>query len=152
MFVYRIARTEHIRDITGTGAKLYGGRWNQKGVALIYTSETHSLATVEFLVHVSLPNVPADLSIATIDIPDDVVLEEIAASSLPRNWREYPAPLEPVDLGTAWMRANRSLLLRVPSAVVGHEYNILINPSHQDISRVVIVEIESYTFDKRLVQ
>lgn len=152
MFVYRIARTEHIRYLTGTGAKLYGGRWNQKGAALIYTSETRSLATVEFLVHVSLPNVPDDLSIATIDIPDDVVLEEVAASSLPRNWHEYPAPLELADLGTAWIRANRSLLLRVPSAVVEHEYNILINPSHQDISRIVLVEVESYMFDKRLMQ
>ena len=152
MLVYRIARTEHIRDLTGTGARLYGGRWNHSGTALIYASETRSLATVEFLVHVSPPHAPTDLSMATIEIPDDLVPEEVAASSLPRNWRDFPAPLELAELGTSWARAHRNLLLRVPSAVVEHEYNILINPSHADMSRVALVKVESYTLDKRLVR
>jgi len=151
MFIYRIARTEHIRDLTGTGARLYGGRWNHPGTALIYTSETRSLATVEFLVHVSPPHAPTDLSMATLEILDDVAPEGVAVSSLPRNWRDFPAPLELAELGTSWARARRSLLLRVPSAVVEHEYNILINPSHADMLRVVLVEVESYTLDERLV-
>lgn len=134
------------------GARLYGGRWNHPGTALIYTSETRSLATVEFLVHVSSSHVPIDLSMATIEIPGDIVAEEVAVSSLPRNWRDTPAPLELAELGTYWARAHRSFLLRVPSAVVEHEYNVLINPLHADMSRIVLVEVESYTLDERLVR
>ncbi len=152
MLVFRIARKEHIRDLTGTGARLYGGRWNHPGTALVYASETRSLATVEFLVHVSLPDAPTDLGIATIEIPDDEAPEHVGLSSLPKNWQDYPAPLELAELGTSWARSNQGLLLRVPSSVVENEYNILINPTHPGIAKVTLVEVQGYRFDKRLVR
>ena len=152
MLVYRIAGTGHVRDLTGAGARLYSGRWNHRGTALIYTSETRSLATVEYLVHVSLPYAPTGLNIATIGIPDDIGPEAIELSSLPRNWQDFPAPLELADVGTSWVQAKRSLLLRVPSAVVQHEHNLLINPSHTDMSRVVLVDVERLALDERLLR
>lgn len=152
MFGYRIAKTTHIRDLTGIGARLYGGRWNHKGTALIYASQTRSLATVEFLVHLSLPQTPTDVSMATIEIPDDVRPEAIVLGSLPSNWRTYPAPPELADLGTAWAQAKRSLLLRVPSAVVEHEFNILINPAHPDMPRVSLVDVKKVTINGRLLR
>jgi len=150
MLVYRIAKSEHIRDLTGAGARLYGGRWNRRGTALVYTSETRSLATVEFLVHVSLPYVPTDLNMATIQIPDDERLDELDPSGLPSNWRSFPAPPELAELGTSWPRSNQSLALRVPSAVVEHEFNVLINPTHPSMERVDILWVEIYTLDRRL--
>ena len=92
MRVYRIAKTKYIRDLSGTGARMYGGRWNKKGVGILYTSENRALATVEYLVHVSSSIVPAELSIAMIQIPDDISPKEISISDLPANWRDYPAP------------------------------------------------------------
>jgi len=151
MLVYRIAKKDVVKDLTGTGAKLYGGRWNHRGTAVVYTSETRALAAVEFLVHVSLSNVPRGLIIATIEIPDDIVPEEAPRASLPRGWRDYPAPREVADLGTRWVKSNKSLLLRVPSAVVEQEYNILINPLHSDMGKVVLQGVEKFEFDKRLV-
>jgi len=151
MLVYRIAKKDVVKDLTGTGAKLYGGRWNHRGTAVAYTSETRALAAVEFLVHVSLSNVPRGLIIATIEIPDDIVPEEAPRASLPRGWRDYPAPREVADLGTRWVKSNKSLLLRVPSAVVEQEYNILINPLHSDMGKVVLQGVEKFEFDKRLV-
>jgi len=151
MLVYRIAKKDVVKDLTGTGAKLYGGRWNHRGTAVVYTSETRALAAVEFLVHVSLSNVPRGLIIATIEIPDDIVPEEVPRASLPRGWRDYPAPREVADLGTRWVKSNKSLLLRVPSAVVEQEYNILINPLHSDMGKVVLQGVEKFEFDKRLV-
>lgn len=150
MLVYRISKTEHIADLTGTGARLYGGRWNHRGTAMIYTSETRALATVEYLVHVSLPGAPMDLSMTTVKIPDEIVAKEVLPSSLPQNWREYPGPPDLADLGTEWAHSRRGLLLRVPSAVVEHEYNILINPLHQNASLIVIVETEPCKLDERL--
>jgi len=150
MLVYRIAGTRHIRDLTGIGARLYGGRWNHRGTALFYASESRSLATVEYLVHLSMPEVPAGLSIATLEIPDDIRSGEIRPSSLPKNWREHPAPAALAELGTRWARANRGLLLRVPSAVVEEEFNVLINPAHPDMARVAIVQVERYRMNSRL--
>jgi len=151
MFLYRISKRAHIKDLTGAGARLYGGRWNHRGVPLVYTSESRSLATVEYLVHLSLPEAPSDLSIATLEVPDDIVLEELDPSSLPKNWRDSPAPVELADLGTEWARSKTLLLLRVPSAVVEHEHNMLINPAHDGMSRVKLVKIEPYKLDERLM-
>jgi RES domain-containing protein len=152
MRVYRIAKNKYIHDLSGTGARMYGGRWNDKGIAVVYTSESRALATVEYLVHLPLSIIPTELSIASIEIPDDASREEISTSELPANWRDYPAPLELAELGTHWALTNDTLLLRVPSAVVNHEFNILINPSHSEMKQVTIAHIEEYRFDQRLLQ
>jgi RES domain-containing protein len=150
MLVYRIAKTDYVRDLTGIGAKLYGGRWNHQGTALIYTSETRALATIEYLVHVSMVNVPKNLSMAILEVPDDPAAEMISPESLPRNWRDFPALPELADFGTQWAQSERSLLLAVPSAVVTQEHNILINPLHPEMARVVLRNVENYEMDTRL--
>jgi RES domain-containing protein len=150
MHLFRIARTARIRDLSGTGAKVYGGRWNRKGIPVIYCSESRALATVEFLVHVPIALAPARYSMATLVVPDDSTCEEIPVPSLPRNWRAFPAPERLSGLGSEWAVRCASLILRVPSAVVESEYNVLINPSHRGISKVRIVEVETYRFDPRL--
>ena len=152
MLVYRIAKTKYIHDLSGTGARVYGGRWSNKGIGIIYTSENRALATVEYLVHVPLSIVPGDISIATLKIPDGIAPKEISISDLPANWRDYPAPPELAEIGTRWALANDTLLLRVPSAVVEHECNILINPSHPDMKHVSISRTERYSFDARLLR
>jgi RES domain-containing protein len=152
MLVYRIATSKHINDLSGEGARLHGGRWNHRGMAVIYTSETRSLATVELLVHVSLSFAPTDLKMATIEVPDEPAPEVVDVAALPPNWRDFPAPPELADLGTAWARSNRSLLLRVPSAVVEHEKNILINPAHPVIARAVLTKVEDFRLDRRLAR
>jgi RES domain-containing protein len=152
MKVYRIARAQYINDLSGIGAKIYGGRWNLKGTSMIYTSENRALSTVEYLVHVPLSMMPADLSLATLQMPDEIAPKEFLTSKLPRNWREYPAPFRLAELGTDWATKNESLLLRVPSAVVEHEFNILINPLHPDMKQVSILHLENYPFDKRLLR
>jgi RES domain-containing protein len=152
MKIYRIAKTRYIKDLSGSGARIYGGRWNHKGTSMIYTAESRALATVEYLVHVPLSIAPAPLSLATLKIPDKIAPMEIAISDLPNNWREYPAPSKLADLGTNWAAKNESLLLRVPSSVVAQEFNILINPLHPDMKRVTILHIERYNIDKRLLR
>lgn len=152
MQVFRIAKTRSIRDLSGTGTRVYGGRWNRKDIPIVYTSENRSLATLEFLVHVPLSLLPNNLSIACLEIPDDIFVEQISIAALPKNWRDYPAPPELADLGSEWAIAMRSLLLRVPSVVVLDEFNILINPIHPDMDRVVITSAESFIFDRRLLR
>ena len=152
MRVFRIAKASHVRDLSGSGARLYGGRWNRKGVPVIYTSDSRSLATVEYLVHVPLSMVPKDLRMGCLEIPDEIAPEEISAADLPGHWRGYPAPPELAEIGTRWALSKKQLLLRVPSAVVENEFNILINPAHPQIARVRIWRVERCTLDKRLLR
>jgi RES domain-containing protein len=151
MQLFRIARTPFARDLSGTGSRLYGGRWNRKGTALVYTAESRALAALEYLVHLPMALAPADLSMLRIDVPDDVASKTIDPASLPRNWRTYPPPQKLAALGNQWALSNETLLLRVPSAVVEHEYNVLINPSHPEFERVRPQRPRPFTFDPRIV-
>jgi RES domain-containing protein len=152
VIVYRIAKKKYIHDLSGTGARLYGGRWNHKGNSIVYTSESRALATVEYLVHVNLAIVPKGLVLSSITLPDHIIPKNISTSDLPANWREFPAPSELAEIVTRWALANEKLLLRVPSAVVEHEFNILINPSHPDFKSVHILETQDCRFDERLLR
>lgn len=152
MFVHRIGDTRHIRDLTGFGARIKGGRWNRPGTSVIYTSENRSLAILEFRAHLTDPKlVPAKSSILTIQISDRIVPKKIPVSKLPKNWQAYPCPPVLADIGTAWAMANSSLLLSVPSVITPHEFNILINPSHPDFRHIKIYHIEPYEFDPRIL-
>lgn len=93
---------------------------------------------------------PDDIKIATLKIDARDALQEISMNDLPDNWRAYPAHLKLADIGTSWASEKASLLLRVPSAVVEDEFNILINPLHPDIKFVSIESIKELRLDPRL--
>lgn len=151
MNVYRIAKAKNIYDLSGAGARIYGGRWNLKDTPVIYTSESRALACIEFFVHVDAIIDLINLKIAAIEIPDDIKPKEVLLSELPKNWRSYsPPPLELAELGARWARKGETLLLRVPSAVVEHEYNMIINPVHPDVKRIVLKHVEDFIYDDRL--
>lgn len=152
MLVFRLARRKYIRDLSGTGARLYGGRWNNKGIAMVYTSDTPSLAALEVLVHLSPQTLPPDYCLATFVVPDDIKAEALAAGDLPRNWRDYPSPAKLAKIGSDWAQSGCSLVLAVPSVIIPAQQNILINPQHADMKRVSVVRVEPFQFDKRLVK
>ena len=152
MVLYRIAKTAYIGDLSGSGPRLYGGRWNPKGIGVIYTSESRALAALEFFVHLSRTVIPPGLSLASIEIPDKASRKEITMEELPRNWRSYPAPLELADIGASWIRSKKSLLLRLPSVIMPPEKNVLINPAHPEMTGVRIIEVEPYSPDPRLTR
>lgn len=152
MQLYRISKTLHIRDLSGAGPRLYGGRWNHKGTAVIYAAQSRALATLEYLVHVPLPYEPLDLSLATLAVPDRASVLELTADDLPKHWNRYPPSPKLADIGTDWARECETLLLRVPSAVVDGEYNVLLNPAHPQISDVRAVDVRVYAFDQRLLK
>jgi RES domain-containing protein len=152
MEVYRIAKAAYSKDLTGLGSRLYGGRWNQKGIGLIYTAESRALASVEYLVHLPLYLVPSDLMIISIDIPSGLSVKHVSIADLPHDWRSCPAPSSLADIGSAWAKSNKSLLLRVPSAVIDHEFNILINPNHPEIGKIAIKSIKDWEIDSRLLR
>ncbi|MBX6364605.1 MAG: RES family NAD+ phosphorylase [Gemmatimonadetes bacterium] len=149
MRLYRIASAPYAR-LDGEGARLYGGRWNSRGVAVVYASTTLSLAALEYLVHTDIDNVPGDLVALTIDVPDEAPVEEVALEELPDGWRtgvDHPAC---IARGDDWIRRGSALLLRVPSAVIPIEFNGLLNPVHPAAAALTVVS-EPFAFDPRLL-
>lgn len=132
----------------GEGARLYGGRWNSVGTRMLYTSENRSLAALEILVHLQGPAL--GYSLIQCEIPDDARIESLSDPDLPEDWRTEPAPTALARLGDAWTIELRSLALRVPSAVVEGEYNVLLNPAHPDFARIVIHDAVPFRYDPRL--
>lgn len=149
MDVYRISSALYIKDLTGLGPKTYGGRWNFKGIPAIYTSETRALAALEFLVHVKTRTAD-NLKIATISVPDSIVPLGFRIETFPKGWRDHPPPVKLAEIGTDWLKSLKSLLLRVPSAVIPNEFNLIINPMHKDMKYVKIIHVENFTYDKNL--
>lgn len=150
MKLYRIAKSAYIDDPTGAGARLYGGRWNEKGVPVIYTAASPSLAALEFLVHIPIVLAPRDLSICRFDLPDDVSVTTVKKSALPEDWKTNPPGAGSQAIGTKWALGGKSLLLIVPSVIVPQENDILINPHHDEFRRIK-KRIDPFEFDPRLM-
>jgi RES domain-containing protein len=150
MLLYRISKCNYIEDLSGTGARLYGGRWNSIGKPMVYMASSRALATLEVLVHLPPALIPADFCQATFKVPDDDV-QVLDMAKLPANWQEYPEPSRLKIMGDAFLKARKHLLLKVPSAVVTEEFNYLLNPAHSNIGAVTIVDVRPFTFDERLI-
>jgi RES domain-containing protein len=150
MRVWRIAR-ECYDPLDGEGARRVGGRWNSAGRPLVYTSRTASLSMLEVLVWVDPEDVPDDLRLFEIDVPDDAVILSLDPASLPTRWAEHSCP-ECVQAGDRWIDGSESLALDVPSALLPEEHNLLINPMHPDAVRVRVVESRPFSFDLRLLR
>ena len=149
MFIYRIGKTRHAKDLTGEGARLFGGRWNHKLTACLYAAESRALALLEYTVNVGIEDIPRALSITTLDIPVDSI-REVKISELPGDWSASPAPVSAKDFGTTLLQSAAHLVIKIPSAVIPAEFNYLINPAHKDISKVSIVEVKDFVYDLRL--
>ncbi len=151
MRVWRICRQRHVASaLSGIGAEKVGGRWNHKGFRMVYTSTTLSLASLELFVHLEPNLMPGDLCAVSATVPDDVSTESFSVKVLPPNWRDYPAPGRLQELGTQWLREQRSLVLMVPSAVNPEEFNFLLNPVHPEMTRVSPIQSKPFYFDPRM--
>lgn len=141
-------------DLSGTGAKITGGRWNKRGIPVLYCSDTPSLACLETLVHLDVGGLPLYRFLVAIDIPDKVWKARTIATvkSLESGWDAFPAANASVDFGSQWVASNLSAVLVVPSAIVPEDCVILLNPKHADISRVTATKLRRWTYDARLVK
>ncbi|SIQ96251.1 RES family NAD+ phosphorylase [Pontibacter lucknowensis] len=150
MIVYRLSRKLYCNDLSGKGAELAGGRWNSKGTAVLYTSESIALCTVEIAVHMPLGIVPKDYHLITIELPDSGPLGEVHEKDLAASWKSFPHSNATQKIGDRYVAEGASLILKVPSATVQGTFNYLVNPRHPDFQKVRILKTEPFVFDKRL--
>jgi RES domain-containing protein len=134
---------------SGEGARLYGGRWNRKGVPMVYTAETQSLALLELLVQDE--PLRARYTMIPAEIPGAVKIDRITVAELPDDWRD-PAAREHLQmLGSEWIARGSSAVLAVPSAVVPADTNYLLNPAHPLFSEIKIGIPQKFVTDLRLL-
>lgn len=149
MILYRIGNCNYINDLSGNGARIYGGRWNSVGKPMLYLASSRSLAVLEVLVHISPTQMVSDACMVEIDVPDESIAE-IDAQILPEGWQDPSPPIILQKLGDLFLSNKNFLLMKVPSAVVKQEHNYLLNPLHPLAASVKIIKTEPFSFDNRL--
>jgi RES domain-containing protein len=153
MRLWRIASARY-PALDGEGARLWGGRWNSPGRPVVYASTTAALAVLEKLVWVDPEDVPNDLHLYEIEVPDDAAPELVQVDRLPPDWTDAGASACR-EIGDAWLAAGTSLALSVPSALVPpdtRELNVLLNPRHAAAGAVRQASARPFAFDLRLVR
>jgi RES domain-containing protein len=149
MEVYRISREEYADKLTSSGA---ANRWNDDNQFVIYAGSSRALSTLELVVHFGAVKPLSKYKVMVISIADEEELFfHVLKKHLPSDWRHVKAYPKLQDIGGSWYRESRSLVLRVPSAVIPREYNYIINTRHPDFaSKVQLVRQEEYFWDERL--
>jgi len=150
MRFWRICRRRYAADAaSGEGARLYGGRWNSRGVRMVYASTSLALAAVETFVNLE-PNLqPKDQISIEGNIPDGLEISRVDLKTLPANWRETrDESLR--RFGDDWIRAGQTAALLVPSAAIRGEWNVLLNPAHGDFSKIRFRKPQPFEFDVRM--
>jgi RES domain-containing protein len=148
--IWRICRERHAADaFSGEGARLYGGRWNSRGVPMVYASTSLALAAIELFVHLEPNLIPVDLVSILAELPEGEHVTRWDADVLPSDW--WGDELGPVrELGDEWIRGRKSLALWVPSVPIRQEWNVLVNPLHPRIAEVRIEAVQPFVFDARM--
>lgn len=150
MIVYRITNIKY-KDLTlsGMGAEKVGGRWNEVGTRAVYCLETISLALLEYYVHSqNIAYLPKEVVVAKIEFPDEFIIEDLI--ELPERWNQYPYASVTTEIFSNLSKDRNLFALRVPSAIVGLESNIILNPLYKEFGKVEIIEFITLSIDERL--
>lgn len=153
MIVFRIEREKYLtKTLKGIGASMSEGyRWNSLNTKMVYTSESRALATLEISVHLDLSeDLPVDRFYVEIEIPDGITIQEVNLEDLPEDWNSKPPILTTQVIGDDFIYYNESAVLKVPSSIVPQEFNYLINPNHDDASKIKVLNTTKMIFDSRL--
>lgn len=148
MQVYRLTKAKYKDKLSGKGAAIMGGRWNSPGTEIIYTATNRALAMSEVAVHVSFQLLQSSYYMMEISLPDSCI--EVSLSDLPEMWNSFPYKESTRHIGDNFVLENNELALRVPSAVVQGEWNVLFNPAHKKFSKVKLASVVPFRLDRRL--
>lgn len=149
---WRVVHRRYARAaFDGEGARRSGGRFNSKGTPMVYTADSLALAMLEVMVHVPSYRSLYDRMALPLRFDDELV-EVLDEADLPADWNATPPSRSTQVLGDAWVNAQRAAVLRVPSLVVAHAFNYLLNPDHPDFATITFGEPEPLRVDPRLLK
>jgi len=147
---WRIVKEKHAKAaFSGEGARIFEGRWNSGGVAMIYCSEHLSLAALEILAHTQ-PVAIRDKFRAFRVSWDEALMVLVDLKKLPKGWDAQPPNAVSKNIGDNWTKSGRSAVLAVPSVLIRLERTFLLNPKHGDFTKIKIRDTASFVLDPRL--
>jgi RES domain-containing protein len=150
MLLFRIVKCVYAADLSGTGARLYGGRWNSEGKPAVYLASSRALAVLEVLVHLPPLMVPDGYCLIEIEVPENSVYD-LPVNELPGDWNSIAQPIALRKTGDEFLKKQKYFLMKIPSAIVPQEFNYVLNPLHRDIEKTRVLKTIPFDFDSRLV-
>jgi RES domain-containing protein len=149
---WRLFKSIHLdTDLLGEGARIHGGRFNSKGVAVVYASASLSLAALEMLVHLQSVTLLSEYHMRRL-VFDERLVADLDVSRLPTSWRESPPSIEVQQIGDYWVASGTSAILRAPSALLPQETNFILNPAHPEFRKVVFDPPDPFVFPPRVIE
>lgn len=147
MLLYRITHKLYSGSLFAPG---YSGRWNSDGKKVIYTAESIALAFLESMIRRQGVGFNKDFKIMIIEVPDDATVSVIEEGILPKGWRAPFDYSKCQTFGNNWYDEAKTLLLKVPSAVLPDAFNYAINTLHPDYKKVQLLEVTDLIPDERI--
>jgi RES domain-containing protein len=150
MKVWRICRAKFAAEaFSGHGARRFGGRWNSRGVPMVYASSSLALAAIELFVHLEPNQQPEDLVSMAATLPKGEPAPRLKLDQLPPDlWKHDFEQLRAI--GDKWIREKSSLAIEVPSALLRAEWNVLVNPLHPAVEEIKVEKPQPFRFDERM--
>ena len=143
---YRIVKRKYLDSaFDGEGARIYGGRWNSKGMQIVYTSNSLALCSLEIFIHLPSYRLLTEYIYMTISFDSELVTKV----SLMDGWDERPVSKIAQTIGDQWVEESQSAVLRVPSVLMPDGHNYLININHPDFNNIRIGKPLPLQFDTR---
>ena len=153
MKIWRLCRAPYAAEaFNGEGARRFGGRWNSRGVPMVYASTSLALAALELFVHLEPGQAPDDLVCISALLPEGEPTRTLHPADLLPAWWADTAAAAIREIGDAWIASRSSLALLVPSVPIRAEWNVLVNPLHPRISELRIDPPQPFIFDARMFQ
>lgn len=118
---------------------------------MVYAFETRALAILGVLVGIRTMAPLAAYALIPVEF-DEALVHSIHEHQLPDNWRESPPTPSTQRIGEDWAATATSVVLSVPSVIVPHEFNFLLNPRHPDFPAILVGEHERLSLDPRLIR
>jgi RES domain-containing protein len=151
MEVYRITQQEFAEDLTGNGARLFGGRWNSEGFFALYVSSSRSLALLETLAHTPAKMLDVRVyHLIALSVPENMLTQKVSVKNLLPGWDAPDTRPFTKKIGDTFLSNKRNLMLEVPSVIMPEEINFVINPLHQDMKQVKVINKRRIYFDNRI--
>lgn len=150
MLVYNIRKSKYADSLRASGV---ANRWNKNEEFVIYAGGSISLATLELVAHRNAIDIRSGYKLLFIHLDiSQSEITEVQIKDLPKNWKSIESYPILQEIGSRWYQNKRSLILKVPSALIHWEHNYLINTAHPDFkTKVSIFNTEEFIWDNRII-
>lgn len=147
MIVFRIVHKSFSQSLVGSGQP---GRWNKSGQKVIYAAESIALAFLESMIRRQGVGFNEDFKIMFLEIPPNVSITTIDPVSLSPGWDDIRNHVVSQESSSSWYLSLQSPVLRVPSVVLPHSFNFVINTAHKDFKKIKNIDITPLVPDPRI--